>query len=236
MAGHIPLPAASRDRVGKGAARAARRADHVPGVIYGGGQKPVPISVPSKELSKLVHDPAFFTHIYDIDVGGTKIAGLARDVQFHPLTDRPTHVDFLRVTDNTRIRVAVPVKFLNELASPGLKRGGVLNIVRHEIELMCIAGQIPTHLDCDLTGFDINDSIHMSHIKLPENVVPVIKDRDFTVATVTAPSALKSAEAEPAAGAAAAAAAAPAAAGGKAPAAAGGKAPAAPAKAPAKGK
>jgi large subunit ribosomal protein L25 len=216
MAGHIPLPAASRDRVGKGAARAARRADHVPGVIYGGGQTPVPISVPAKELNKLVHDPAFFTHIYDIDVSGTKIAGLARDVQFHPLTDRPIHVDFLRVTDATRIRVAVPVKFQNELASPGLKRGGVLNIVRHEIELFCTAGQIPEHLDCDLTGFEINDSIHMSHIPLPNGVTPVIQDRDFTVATVTAPSALKSAEQEqdqaaaPAAAAAAPAAKAPA--------------------------
>lgn len=202
------LGAQPRARAGKGAARQTRREGRVPGVIYGNKQEPVMISVDPTELTRELHKPGFFATLFDLELEGTKHRVLPRDVQFDPVTDRPIHVDFLRVAADTKVHVNVPVVFLNEAASPGLKRGGVLNIVRHEIELICAADRIPHELTVDLTGLDIGDSIHISAIKLPEDVTPAITDRDFTVATIVAPSAQKG-EAEAAAAAGEGEAAAP---------------------------
>jgi large subunit ribosomal protein L25 len=224
------LGALPRARAGKGAARQTRRDGRVPGVIYGNKQDPVMISLEPKEFTRELHKSGFFATLFDVALDGAKHRVLPRDVQFDPVTDRPIHVDFLRVSADTKVHVNVPVIFRNELASPGLKRGGVLNIVRHDIELICAADRIPHELIVDLTGLDIGDSVHISAIKLPDGVAPAIADRDFTVATIVAPSAQKG-EAEAAAAAPAegeaAAAAAPA---------AGAAAPAAGAAAPAPGK
>jgi large subunit ribosomal protein L25 len=208
------LVAQPRDRAGKGVARATRREGRVPAVIYGGKEPPVLVALEMKDLARRAHGASFFTHLLELDVGGKKHRVLPRDVQFHPLKDHPIHVDFLRVSADATIEVAVPVEFINQEASPGLKRGGVLNIVRHEVELICPVEAIPDHITIDMTGFEVGDSVHISNVKLPANVVPSITDRDFTIATVTAPSGLKSADAaadaaEAEASAAAAAAAAP---------------------------
>jgi large subunit ribosomal protein L25 len=178
----------------------------VPGVIYGEKQEPILVNVDSRKLQFMLRDGGFFTHLYDVEVAGGHHRVLARNVQFDPVTDRPLHIDFLRVGVATRITVDVPVHFHNDAQSPGLKRGGVLNVVRHTIEVVCRADGIPARLEVDLTGWDIGDSIHISNVALPEGVRPTITDRDFTVATIAAPSAVR-AEATEAAQAAAAAAA-----------------------------
>jgi large subunit ribosomal protein L25 len=190
------LVAQPRDRAGKGVARATRREGRVPAVIYGGKEAPVLVALELKDLARRAHSASFFTHLLELDVGGKKHRVLPRDVQFHPLNDNPTHVDFLRVALNATIEVAVPVEFINQEASPGLKRGGVLNIVRHEVELVCPVDAIPDHITVDMTGFAVGDSVHISHVKLPANAKPSITDRDFTIATIVAPSGLKSADAE----------------------------------------
>lgn len=228
MSEYTNLVAQPRDRAGKGVARATRRENRVPAVIYGGKEPPVLIALERKDIERKVHNPNFFTHLFEIDVDGTKHKVLPRDVQLHPLNDHPIHVDFLRVGEGVTIEVAVPVEFINQEASPGLKRGGVLNIVRHELHLRCPVERIPAHITIDVTGFEVGASIHISHVNLPEGVRPTIAGRDFTIATVTAPSGLKSADAAEDAAEAANAAAAKAASGKAAPAA---KAPAA--KAPA---
>lgn len=186
----VELKAAARDRVGKGAARATRRAGLVPAVIYGDKQPPEPIAVERKELATLIKGGSFLTTLFAVDLNGEKSRVIPRDVQFDPVRDFPLHVDFLRLGEGARLDVSVPVRFTNEELSPGIKRGGVLNIVRHEIEVNCVADLIPDHLVADLTGLDIGDSIHISAIPLPEGVVPTIADRDFTVATVAAPAVL----------------------------------------------
>ena len=210
------LVAQPRDRAGKGVARATRREGRVPAVIYGGKEPPVLVALEMKDLARRSHGASFFTHLLELDVGGKKHRVLPRDVQFHPLKDHPIHVDFLRVAKDATIEVAVPVEFINQEASPGLKRGGVLNIVRHDVELICPVEAIPDHITVDMTGFEVGESVHISHVKLPANVRPSITDRDFTIATVVAPSGLKSDDAaadaaEAEASAAQAAAAAPAA-------------------------
>jgi len=205
------LTVALRDRAGKGAARQSRREGFVPGVIYGAKQDPLLIKVNPKELMREARKTGFFTRLFDLKAGETTERVLPRDLQFDPVTDKPIHVDFLRVSDTATVTVNVPVVFRNEAASPGLKRGGVLNIVRHEIGFVCRADSIPHLIEIDLTGREIGDSIHISSIKLPEGVRPEIGGRDFTIATIGAPSAVKS-EAQEAAAAAATAAAAPAAA------------------------
>lgn len=237
----ISLKAERRERAGKGAARATRRAGMIPGVIYGDHKEPVMISVDPKDLHRHIHQHGFFTKVFEIGLGGDTYMCLPRDLQLHPVTDKPLHVDFLRFGKGTTLRVFVEVKFLNDLKSPGIKRGGVLNVVRHEVELICAPENIPQVIEIDLTGLEINDSVHISSVKLPEGVKPVISERDFTIATIAPPSVMKMEAKEAAAAAASAsaaeaeAAAAPAA--GAAPAAAGAaKAPAAgaaPAKAPA---
>lgn len=200
----INFPANVREKAGKGPARAIRRAGQVPAIVYGDKKDPILITIDPKILGQELNKTGFFTKMIDIKVDNETHRVLPRDVQFHPVTDRPIHVDFLRVTAETQIKVAVPVIFLNEEDSPGIKRGGVLNVVRFEIEVMCAAERIPQSIDIDLTGIDIGDSIHISHITLPAGVIPTITDRDFTIATVAAPTVR--AEEEAAAQAAAAAA------------------------------
>jgi len=177
------LTAEVRDRVGKGAARAVRREDKVPAVIYGDKKPPIPISLPQRELTQRLHAGGFLTHITTIDVNGEKIRVIPRDYQLDPVRDFLVHVDFLRVAEGARLSLDIPVHFVNEHASPGLKRGGALNIVRHTIELYVPADAIPEFIEVDLTGLDIGDSLHISAVTLPPAVTPTI-DRDFTIATI----------------------------------------------------
>jgi len=195
MSDIITLAAEPRDRAGKGVARATRREGRVPGVIYGGHEPPALISLDRAELGRHVHGATFFTHVFELQVAGAAHRVLPRDVQLHPVSDLPIHVDFLRVGAGTVIEVAVPVHFINQEASPGLKRGGVLNVVRHEIDLRCPVESIPEQIIIDLTGTEVGESIHISRVTLPEGVKPKI-DRDFTVATIAAPSALRGAAEE----------------------------------------
>jgi large subunit ribosomal protein L25 len=191
MADVISLSARARDRAGKGAARAVRREGYIPAVIYGAKKTPITISLEPKGLHRGLSQTGFFTTLTDIDIDGTAHRVLARDVQFHPVTDQPMHVDFLRVSDNTRITVAIPVVFANEEECPGLRRGGVLNIVRHDVEVECRADAIPQALMANLAELEIGDSIHISSIALPDGAVPTIADRDFTVATIAAPTVVR---------------------------------------------
>ncbi len=194
MAQHIELNADARSQVGKGAARATRRQGRIPAVIYGDSKDPVSISLDPKELNRELSRPGFFSTLIDISVDGAKSLVLCRELQLHPVTDRPRHADFLRVTDRTRINVDVPVAFENEEECPGLRAGGVLNIVRHTVEFKCRAGAIPSEIIIDLSGHEIGDSIHISEIKLPDGVTPVIDDRDFTIATIAAPTVVEAVE------------------------------------------
>jgi len=198
-----------RERAGKGAARAVRRTGRVPGVIYGGKQDPRLISVDPRDLRKGLEEGVFFSTIYNLKIGAETERVIPRDVQMHPVKVMPEHVDFMRVSADTKITVDVPVHFLNEEECPGLKRGGVLNIVRHEVEVYCGIDSIPHGFDLDLTGLDIGDSIHASKLGLPAGVELTITDRDFTIATIAAPTVVS--EEETAAETAAAAAAATAA-------------------------
>ncbi|MGB0749140.1 MAG: 50S ribosomal protein L25/general stress protein Ctc [Magnetospiraceae bacterium] len=181
----------ARERAGKGAARATRRAGRVPAVLYGDSKDPLMFSLEPRELTKALHQAGFYSTVFDLKLDGKSHRALARDVQFHPVTDVPLHVDFLRLSKGATVNVEVEVVFENETKSPGLKRGGVLNIVRHVLELVCPMDSIPTNVAVDLSGLDIGDSVHISQISLPENVEPSITDRDFTIATIAAPSALK---------------------------------------------
>ena len=197
MAEITTIAAERRERAGKGPARAARRAGRVPGVIYGDKKDPAMVTLDPRQLDRELKTGGFLATIYNIEVDRAKERVLPRDVQFDPVTDRPLHVDFLRVSAATSVTVQVPVNFLNEEESPGLKRGGLLNVVRHEIEMNCRADAIPSAIDVDLTGLDIGDSIHISMISLPDGVEPTITDRDFTVATIAAPTlAVEEEEAE----------------------------------------
>ncbi len=194
MSDMLNLPAEARERAGKGASRELRREGRVPAVVYGGKEEPLAIHVEERALVKQLGTGHFMNSIVMIEVGGKTLRTLPKDVAFHPVTDRPLHVDFFRLAKNATVDVQVPVKFTNEEKSPGLKRGGVLNIVRHELELVCDADKIPDDIEIDVTGFDVGDSIHISHVKLPAGSASKITDRDFTIATVVAPSGLKSQE------------------------------------------
>ena len=237
----IPLKATARPRAGKGAARQARREGNVPAVIYGEKQAPETINLEYNELWKQVLKGRFTSTAFELNVDGKKHIVLARDVQVDPVRDTPLHVDFQRVGKDGVIRVSIPVHFVNETMSPGLKRGGVLNIVRHDVEVFCPYDKIPRFFEIDLEGMEIGRSIHISAVKLPEGVTPVISSRDFTIATIAG--ALKGDDDSASTAASADAAAAPAgdakaaaAPGGKAAAPAAGKAAAAPAAKPAAGK
>jgi large subunit ribosomal protein L25 len=194
MSDTLTLPAETRDRAGKGASRALRREGRVPAVVYGGNEEPLAIHVEAKELIRQLGTGHFFNSIVEVEIGGKKVRTLPKDVAFHPVNDRPLHADFLRLSKDAKVHVNVPVLFINEAASPGLKRGGVLNMVRHELELICESDKIPDDIQIDATGLDIGDSIHISHVALPAGSVSAITDRDFTIATIVAPSGLRSAE------------------------------------------
>ena len=220
------LTASTRERAGKGSARSLRREGKVPGIIYGKGQTPVSIALNMKEVVLEYSRGRFRSRLVDINLDGKVVQTLPKDLQFHPVTDFIEHVDFIQVEKGMSLRVQIPVKFLGAEKSIGLKRGGVLNIVRHEIDFICAPESIPTHIEVDVQNMDIGDAVHINDIKLPTGVTPVIK-RNFTVATVAGRSAAEEEVSTPTA-AAATAAAAPAA--GAAAPAAGAAAPAAGAK------
>jgi large subunit ribosomal protein L25 len=195
------LKATARARAGKGAARQARREGKVPAVIYGDGKAPETIALDYHELWRQVLKGHFTSTVFEIEIEGKKTRVIPRDLQVDPVKDQPIHVDFMRIGKDGRIRVEVPVRFVNEALSPGLKRGGVLNIVRHDIEITCPYDKIPAYFEVDLAGLEIGRSVHISAITLPEGVSPTIRDRDFTIATIAG--AVKAEEEEVAAAAAA---------------------------------
>ena len=180
----IELKATARPRAGKGAARQARREGRVPGVIYGDGKPPETIALDYNDLWKQVIKGHFTSTVFELDVEGEKNRVIPRDLQVDPVKDQPIHVDFMRIGKDGRIRVEVPVRFINDALSPGLKRGGVLNIVRHDVEVICPYDHIPPFFEVDLTGLEIGRSIHISAVQLPKDAELTIKDRDFTIATI----------------------------------------------------
>lgn len=184
------LDAEMRDRVGKGSARAVRREGRVPAVIYGGKSEPESITLEKRNLQKELSTGKFLNTLYNVKSGKNVTRVIPRDVQMHPVSDAPIHVDFLRLLEGARVNLFIPIRLENEVESPGLKRGGVLNIVRYEVELDVPADNIPDEIVGDLTGLDINDSLHISAFQMPEGCSPTITDRDFTVVTVAAPSGM----------------------------------------------
>ena len=192
MSDTLKLSAETRDRVGKGASRALRREGRVPAVVYGMKQDPMGISVNERELMKMLNTGHFMNSVVMIDAGGKPVRTLPKDVTFDVVTDRPLHVDFFRISEHATVTVAVPIVFTDEEDAPGIKRGGVLNIVRHELELVCDAAEIPSEINVSLKGLEVGDTIHISAVTLPKGTESAIDDRDFTIATVIAPSAMKS--------------------------------------------
>lgn len=198
------LAATVRSGTGKGAARSVRREGRVPGVVYGGGMPAEAISLDYKQINQLIYAGHFLTTIFEIDIDGRTERAIPRDYQLDVVRDTPLHVDFMRLKAGSTIKVDVPVHFINNDTCPGIKRGGTLNIVRHTVEMRVPADNIPEYITADLAGLDINDSLHISAITLPEGCRPMIRDRDFTVATIAPPTVSKE-EAAPAAAAAPAA-------------------------------
>lgn len=191
----LDLSAEVRERAGKGASRAIRREGRVPAVIYGDKQEPISVHVEEKVLLKQLHTGHFFNSVVMLDVDGKKIRTLPKDVQFHPVTDRPLHADFLRIGEHSKVSVNVPVHFTDEELSPGLKRGGVLNIVIHDLGLTVDAADIPEEIKVSLKGLEVGENIHLSQITLPKGATAT-DTTDVTIATIVAPSALKSTEGE----------------------------------------
>ena len=191
----IVLNVELREQTGTGGSRAARRAGRVPGVLYGGPRGPVPLSVDANAFRKALFTGGLLGHRVTLQYGEETQTVIAKDIQFHPVNDQPMHFDLFRVEEGQMIRIAVPVRFENQDDSPGLKRGGTLNVVRHEVELWAPAESIPEVLVADMTGLDIGEQVRMSSITLPQGVEPTITDRDFVIATVTSSSAMASAEA-----------------------------------------
>lgn len=194
MSEQLQLSAEARDRAGKGASRALRREGRVPAVIYGMNEEPQMVHVEEKLLNKLLGTGHFFNSVVMVDVNGKAVRTLPKDVAFHPVTDRPLHADFLRVSEHATVHVNVPVLFVNEDKAPGIKKGGVLNIVTHELGLIVDAAEIPDDITVDLTGLEVGDSIHLKDISFPKGAKSADHDDSITVATIVAPSALKSAE------------------------------------------
>lgn len=190
------LDASARTGTGKGAARAARREGLVPGVIYGGGSDPQPINVKYNELFKLLKAGKFLSTLLKIKVDGTEETVICRAVQRDVVKDLPTHVDFLRLSQKSRINLFIPVEFINEDAAPGIKRGGVLTVVRSEVELKVTAGNIPEKITVDLSGLEVGDVVNISNVALPDGTRPMIMDRDFVIANISAPSGLRSSDNE----------------------------------------
>jgi large subunit ribosomal protein L25 len=204
----ISLNAELRPRAGKGAARATRRGGRIPGIVYGDNKEPVLISLEPRALAQAVARPGFFATLVDISIDGTAHRTLPRDVQHHPISDAPLHADFMRVAAGAQVTVTVPVAFINHERSVGLRRGGILNVVRHGIEMICSVDNIPDRIVVDLDGLDIGDSIHSGAVEMPAGARPAIQRRDFTIASIAASSAVKE-EAAAAAATAAVAAATP---------------------------
>jgi len=194
MSDVLTLSAEARDKAGKGASRQHRRDGRVPAVIYGNKEDPVAIHIEERVLVKILNTGHFMNSVVMIDLGGKKTRTLPKDVQFHPVNDRPLHVDFLRISEHAKVHVNVPVVFTDEELSPGIKRGGVLNIVRHELDLVVDAAEIPSEISISLNGLEVGASIHISDVTLPRGAESGIEERDFTIATIVAPSALKSSE------------------------------------------
>ncbi|HEX5452635.1 MAG TPA: 50S ribosomal protein L25/general stress protein Ctc [Stellaceae bacterium] len=201
----ISLSAEERARAGKGPARATRRAGRVPAIVYGGDKEPMPISLETRELARALARPGFFNHLVEITLDGATHRTLPRDVQYHPVTDKPLHADFMRVGAGAQVNVTVPVAFVDHERSPGLRRGGILNIVRHGIEMVCSVDNIPERVVVSLAGLDIGDSVHIGAVEMPEGARPAVHERDFTIASIAASSAVR----EEAAAAATTAATAP---------------------------
>ena len=210
MAAIKQLAAVTRSGTGKGAARSVRREGRVPAVIYGGGVKPEPISVDFKDVNKLIFAGHFLTTIFELEMDGRKERVLPRDYQLDVVTDWPVHVDFLRLTPGSRVRIGIPVHVENREASPGLKKGGAVNLVLHSVDVLAPADAIPESITIDLTGLDFHDSVHVSDLKLPEGCRPVAAKTDLTVVTIVPPTVML--EEAPAAAAAPPPPAAPAAA------------------------
>ena len=191
MAELVEFKAEPKTTTGSPAAREMRKQDSIPAIIYGGNKDPQMVTVERKALWKQVESGHFLSTVYMLDIEGKKERVIPREVQLDPVRDFLLHVDFMRVSKSSRIDVEVAVQFVGENESPGLKRGGVLNVVRYEIELSCPAGAIPENIEVNLAGLDIGDSVHISTIKLPDNVTPTIADRDFTIATIASSSSMK---------------------------------------------
>jgi large subunit ribosomal protein L25 len=196
MSDQLTLSAEAREGVGKGASRLLRRQGRVPAVIYGNNEAPTGIHIEEKLLMKALMTGHFMNSTVVITVDGATFLTLPKDVQFHPVSERPLHADFLRIGEHSEVHVQVPVRFVDEELSPGIKRGAVLNMVRHDLELICDAAMIPDDIEISLKGLDVGDSIHISAVTLPAGAKSAITDRDFTIATIVAPSALKSSEGE----------------------------------------
>ena len=184
------LKAELREVKGTGYAKAVRRAERIPAIVYGGGDVPVSVSLAQKEVLKEMHTPGFFTKIFNLDVAGKSSRAIVKDLQLHPVTDRPLHIDFMRVTKDSRLDIAVPIHFINHDKCPGIKKGGILNIVSHVLHLICNPEHIPEEIVIDLTGLEINHSIHIHDIKLPEDS-KVRSGQDLTLATIVAPSGME---------------------------------------------
>ena len=188
------LNAFSRDSVGTNSSKKVRKEKKIPAIIYGDGKTPEPVALQKTDLRIEINKSSFLNKIYDLSIKEKKIRVIVQSVSQNPVTDELEHIDFLRVTDNTKVTIEVPVVFINESLSPGIKRGGVLNIVRYSVEVICPVSKIPDSFEFDLNGLEIGDSIHISHTNIAEGIEPTIKDRDFTVASILAPSALVSSE------------------------------------------
>jgi large subunit ribosomal protein L25 len=187
----ISLSAEPRASVGKGAARAIRRDGRVPGIIYGDGKEPTPVSFEPRELSRAIARAGFFATIVDVSVDGSVHRTLAREVQSHPISDAALHVDFMRVGAGAQVNVSVPVSFINQERSPGLRRGGILNVIRHNIDIACTVDRIPNRVVVDLDGLEIGDSVHIETVAMPEGLRPALGSRDSTIASIAASSAVR---------------------------------------------
>ena len=179
-----------RNSTGKGSARAARRAGRIPAIIFGDKKETISIDIEEREYKKVMNQSGIFSRLLDLSVDGKSNLVLTKDIQFHPVSENPLHVDFLRIGKGSNINVSVPVSFINEELSPGLKTGGVLNTVRFELELMCPADSIPEKIEINLEGLIVGDSIKISSVNLPDGVSSTITDRDFTIATIAAPTVM----------------------------------------------
>ena len=194
MSSNVKISAELRERLGKGASRAARRENLVPAVIYGDNKEPTSITIPLNQIVRLINRGGFLSQAYEISAGGKKENVIPRDLQLHPVSDTPMHIDFFRLAKGSTIVMSIPVHIVGEEESEGLKRGGVINMTRHDIELNVPADAIPEAIEISVASLDVGDGVHISGITLPEGCTPTITDRDFTICTIAAPSALKSAD------------------------------------------